>query len=47
MKPILYSSEHSSDHRGTVFFINDLDLSKVVRSYKVSNKQLKTVRAWH
>ncbi len=47
MEPILYSSQHSSDHRGTVFFINDLDLSKVVRSYKVSNKQLKTVRAWH
>ena len=47
MEPVLYQSSSHSDHRGVVSFTNDLDLNKVVRTYKVSNKQVKTVRAWH
>ena len=47
MKPNLFESNSNSDHRGTVSFTNDLNLSKVVRTYKVTNKQVRTVRAWH
>ena len=47
MEPILYQSSSNSDHRGAVSFTNELDLNKAVRTYKVTNKQIKTVRAWH
>ena len=47
MEPILYKSSSNSDHRGTVSFTNELELNKAVRTYKVTNKQIKTVRAWH
>jgi len=47
MKPILFESKSNSDHRGKVSFTNDLNLNKVVRTYKVINKQARTVRAWH
>ena len=47
MEPILFESKSNSDHRGTVSFTNDLNLNKVVRTYKVINKQARTVRAWH
>ena len=47
MEPILFETKSNSDHRGTVSFTNDLNLNKVVRTYKVSNKQARTVRAWH
>ena len=47
MEPIIFESKSNSDHRGTVSFTNDLNLNKVVRTYKVINKHAKTVRAWH
>ena len=47
MDPIFFESNSSSDERGTVSFTNDLNLQKAVRTYKVENSQLKTVRAWH
>ena len=47
MGPIFFESNSSSDERGTVSFTNDLNLQKAVRTYKVENSQLKTVRAWH
>jgi len=47
MEPILFSSNSHSDDRGTVFFTNELNLKNVVRTYKVQNKLIKTVRAWH
>tara|TARA_B100000927_G_scaffold248290_1_gene211877 strand:- start:424 stop:870 length:447 start_codon:yes stop_codon:yes gene_type:complete len=47
MEPIFYDSKSSSDHRGTVSFTNDLNLKKIVRTYKVINKEIGTVRAWH
>ena len=47
MKPILFESKSNSDHRGTVSFTNELNLSTAVRTYKVINNQSKTVRAWH
>ena len=47
MDPIFFESNNSSDERGTVSFTNDLNLQKAIRTYKVENRQLKTVRAWH
>ena len=47
MDPIFFESNSSSDERGTVSFTNDLNLQKAIRTYKVENSQLKTVRAWH
>ncbi len=47
MEPKLYSYQSNSDHRGSVSFINNLNLEKIVRTYRVINKQIKTVRAWH
>ena len=47
MEPILFSSNSHSDDRGTVFFTNELNLKNVIRTYKVQNKLIKTVRAWH
>ena len=47
MEPIIFESKSNSDHRGTVSFTNDLNLNKVVRTYKVINEQVRTVRAWH
>ena len=47
MDPVFFESNSSSDERGTVSFTNDLNLQKAVRTYKVENSQLKTVRAWH
>jgi len=47
MEPSLIKYGFSSDERGTVFFINNLDFKKVKRTYLVSNKKPKTVRAWH
>ena len=47
MKPKLYLSESRSDHRGKVSFSNECDLTKAVRTYKVSNEKIRTVRAWH
>jgi len=47
MVPIFFESNSSSDERGTVSFTNDLNLQKAIRTYKVENSQLKTVRAWH
>ena len=47
MDPIFFESNNSSDERGTVSFTNDLNLQKAIRTYKVENRLLKTVRAWH
>ncbi len=47
MDPIFFESNSSSDERGTVSFTNDLNLQKAVRTYKVENSQLKTVRAFN
>ena len=47
MEPILFSSKSHSDDRGSVSFTNELNLKNVVRTYKVQNELIKTVRAWH
>jgi len=47
MEPSLIKYGFSSDKRGSVFFINNLDFKKVKRTYLVNNKKTKTVRAWH
>ncbi len=47
MEPSLIKYGFSSDERGTVVYINNLDFKKVKRTYLVSNRKIKTVRAWH
>jgi tRNA U34 5-carboxymethylaminomethyl modifying enzyme MnmG/GidA len=48
MEPILYSSKFYTQMIGEQFSLQmNLDLKKAVRTYKVTNKQIKTVRAWH
>ena len=37
----------SEDHRGSIEYFNDVDLSKYKRFYIVSNPVQGTVRAWH
>ena len=37
----------SEDHRGSIEYFNDLDLSKYKRFYIVNNPVQGTVRAWH
>jgi dTDP-4-dehydrorhamnose 3,5-epimerase-like enzyme len=47
MEPNSFPIQSSSDHRGKVTFVNDFDMTDVKRTYTVSNKLVKTVRAWH
>ena len=47
MEPISFPINSSADERGKVTFVNDFDMTDVKRSYVVTNKLVKTVRAWH
>lgn len=47
MEPSLIKYGFSSDERGSVVYINNLNFKKVKRTYLVSNRKTKTVRAWH
>ena len=47
MEPIIFESKSNSDHRGTVSFTNDLNLNKVVRTYKVINKQAVNLKVYY
>ena len=47
MEPISFPINSSADERGKVTFVNDFDMADVKRSYVVTNKLVKTVRAWH
>jgi dTDP-4-dehydrorhamnose 3,5-epimerase-like enzyme len=47
MEPISFPINSSTDERGKVTFVNDFDMTDVKRSYVVTNKLVKTVRAWH
>lgn len=47
MEPQIYNFNYSEDYRGKVFYNNEADLTKIVRTYSVENINLKTVRAWH
>ena len=42
-----YERGFSEDHRGSVEFFNDLNLSIFKRFYTVTNPKKGTVRAWH
>ena len=42
-----YERGFSEDHRGSVEFFNELNLSEFKRFYTVTNPKKGTVRAWH
>ena len=42
-----YERGFSEDHRGSVEFFNELNLSEYKRFYTVTNPKIGTVRAWH
>ena len=42
-----YERGFSEDHRGSVEFFNELNLSEYKRFYTVTNPKISTVRAWH
>ena len=46
-QPSQFERGFSEDHRGSVEFYNDIDLSLFKRFYVVSNPKRGTVRAWH
>ena len=47
VQPYLIEKGFAEDHRGSVEFYNDLDLSIFKRIYIVNNPKEGTVRAWH
>ena len=46
-QPIEVRGSSSTDDRGALKFINDLDLSEVKRFYTVENHEVGFIRAWH
>jgi dTDP-4-dehydrorhamnose 3,5-epimerase len=46
-EPTLITGGLHTDHRGTVYFNNDLDLSDIKRVYYLSNHEAGYIRAWH
>ena len=46
MRPELISGATHSDNRGRLDFLNDLDLSDVVRMYRILPYDTKGIRAW-
>ena len=46
-QPSQFERGFSEDHRGSVEFYNNIDLSYFKRFYMVSNPKEGTVRAWH
>lgn len=44
--PKIIPGNQHSDHRGTVSFINDFDLTPVKRMYTIQHPSTSTVRAW-
>ena len=46
-QPTVISGSSSSDDRGSLKFINDLELSEIKRFYIVENNESGFIRAWH
>jgi dTDP-4-dehydrorhamnose 3,5-epimerase len=47
LKPALVKGGKVTDDRGSLSFVNDLDLSNVKRFYTVQNHSMGFIRAWH
>ena len=47
MKPKLFKTKIAKDSRGSLSFMNELNLLKVKRFYIVQNNKNKFIRAWH
>ncbi len=46
-KPTLIKGDSSFDNRGSLSFINDLNLKDIKRYYLVKNYKSQMIRAWH
>ncbi|MDI1254473.1 MAG: WxcM-like domain-containing protein [Flavobacterium sp.] len=46
MQPEIIAGNSYTDHRGTLFFNNDFDASKVKRFYAIENSNTDFIRAW-
>lgn len=46
LKPVLIHGGQHTDHRGTITFLNDFDMSQVKRLYIIQNKDIEVVRGW-
>ena len=45
-EPLLIKGNQHCDHRGTLSFINDFDMSPIKRMYTINHPSTETVRAW-
>ena len=44
--PALIPGGSHTDHRGTISFVNDFDMSQIKRFYIIQNNDTSTIRAW-
>lgn len=45
-KPTIILGGRATDHRGTIRFVNDFDMSQVKRFYIIENSDTETIRGW-
>ncbi|SFD73467.1 WxcM-like domain-containing protein [Flavobacterium phragmitis] len=46
MRPKIIEGKRHSDHRGTLFYNNDFDVSEVKRIYVIENENNEVLRRW-
>ncbi|WP_449437260.1 WxcM-like domain-containing protein [Pedobacter steynii] len=44
--PAIINGGYSTDHRGTISYVNDFDMSSVKRFYIITHPDVETVRGW-
>lgn len=45
-KPYIIKGDQYSDHRGTLSFVNDFDMSPIKRMYMIEHPSTSIIRAW-
>jgi len=45
-KPSMIKGGSHTDHRGTIHFVNDFDMSQVKRFYLIEHPNIEVIRAW-
>lgn len=45
-KPSMIKGGSHTDHRGTIHFVNDFDMSQVKRFYLIEHPNMEIIRAW-
>jgi len=46
LNPVLIPGGQHADHRGTLTFLNDFNMSEIKRFYIIQNKDIDIIRAW-